>query len=208
MTARHPLEPGELRPTPEGFEARSPDGAWRVTGKTRDIRERGGVIVAIELATLHLEPFTKRRKAPALTTSVLRALPLGRWTDELRRHSHGMAQGWAQLFEGWGDESSVDTFQQSADALRQRPRRPGRAAHDEHHWASVAIRYVQLCEAGERAPAAVIAHEANAALPTVKGWIGAARRKGYLTGAQNGRAGAVEGPALLEYLSKQKEADQ
>jgi len=68
-------------------------------------------------------------------------------------------------------------------------RKPGRRAHGDDFYQSVADAYLALLAGGERAPTARLAAEWNYSRNTVAGWVHRARQRGFLPPARKGRAG-------------------
>jgi hypothetical protein len=68
-------------------------------------------------------------------------------------------------------------------------RRPGRRGHPAAFYREVADRYQAFMAAGKTDPTARLAKERQQSRATVAGWVGKARRLGYLPPARPGRPG-------------------
>jgi hypothetical protein len=83
---------------------------------------------------------------------------------------------------------------ESARAGKRPPRgssssRPGRRGHPDSHYQEIARRYLALRQRGFRNPTARLAEEDRVSRSTAAGWVGGARKRGYLPPGRPGRAG-------------------
>lgn len=121
------------------------------------LRPRDGRKVVTEL---HIVP-TDGQSPPPLSSTMLRALPLG----QLREH--------ALEIEAVGDARSLH----------------GRVRRDERFYAEVAAAYVDLLNVNTSRPAEAMAHTVEVPVRTVHAWLHKARTRGLLTSAGAGQAG-------------------
>lgn len=201
------LEPGGYTDSMEGWHARSPDGQWWVHGDWVNARDaRTGAEVSGHFRTLTIEPWDGRRRDLAVTSSVMRQLPVGRWLNAARSES---IESLRFMLDGLPTESiGAARGRESIENLRRQPDRPGRRGYPPEHWVQVALRYLELDRRGVRAISSQLAEEHAVPVQTAKDWVSQARRRGYLTPARAGRAGGDPGPTLRTYLEQRnREAD-
>ena len=82
-------------------------------------------------------------------------------------------------------------------------KRPGRRGHDPTLYAEVAARYVKAVRSGSRTPVRDVARELNYSQPQMRDLIHAARTRGMLTAAPQGRAGGELTPEAVEVLEQE-----
>lgn len=180
--------------------------AWEVAGVTvhaeRDVMYAGPMILRpdgrpFDVVSVSVDPTTRDLAAdateappPAVTSRLLRDLPLGAIADDLRNRLRA---------EGFDDVA--DYFRMASVE-----RRPGRRRQPDEFYAQVAAAYIRALEAGSRSPARDIAEAESYSVSQVNNWIHEARRRELLTSAPPGRAGGELTVRARELLAK--EADQ
>jgi DNA-binding MarR family transcriptional regulator len=121
--------------------------------------------------TADVRATTPGRPNGAVTTRLLRELPLGRMAAELRTYQH--------------DDFSP-RHPEIAEALATRP---GRRGQPDSFYARVAAAYVALVEAGSTSPVKALAERETYTTSNVNNWLREARNRGLLTEARVGKAG-------------------
>lgn len=178
----------------------------------------GVLVVTDDRLTIHellVRPRDLAETAPAggVTTSVLRAVPLGALLDAGRR---ALLQAPEQI-ASWEDssgqrfESLKAAAERAAAAVRETDLKRGRKGFPDDHYRWVALEYLKLQEEGwSKGILRELAGRAAAHLgrdyvarETARDWVATARSKGFLSKATQGRAGASPGPNLYT-----KENDQ
>jgi hypothetical protein len=76
-----------------------------------------------------------------------------------------------------------------------RPRR-GRPPLDDKHYRKIALMYLNAMRTEPGRPIAWMAKKLRHEPSTVRGWVGEARKRGFLTPGTRGKAGALPGPKL------------
>ncbi len=178
---------------------------WRVTGL---LRLAGDQLVLAELCVsptpiVALPSGRARRRKPSevpgtgLDSEVLRSIRVGQIMAEARAQlieAPEWAGGRAPLTEaqkGWAKAA--------AEAVKDRPLRRGRSGYPDDHYRRIALLYLDFQAQG-------VAHGINGRIAevegvaptTIKDWVHQARRRGFLTAAEPGKAGALPGPRLYD----------
>ncbi len=104
---------------------------------------------------------------------------------------------------GWEEAPDEQEVARLAEVARRAseglPRR-GRPPLGDDHYARIARSYLRLQEDGiGRGILLALAEEERRPRETVRDWVASARRRGFLTPGQRGRAGALPGPRLPDY---------
>ena len=196
---RPPLEPGQYHDSMAGWDARSPDGLWWVHGGWVITKDDDDVAVDVHFRSLTIEAWDPDELQLAVTSSVLRSLPLGRWLASARAES---VDTYRLMMERWPDGSPErERLHRSAEQMAKE-RKPGRRGYPDSHWAEIAERYLELDRRGTRAVSTELAAQLGVPVQTAKDWVSQARKRGYLTPAQPGRSGGAPGPELIAFLER------
>jgi len=117
----------------------------------------------------------------------------------------------AQRF-GWPlpDETETRALEEAVEAAELPEKRPGRTGYPADHYRRIALAYLSLLEQGYGRGVLKLLAEAESKrlgrkVPreTVRDWVRGARKRGFLTGGRQGRAGAQAGPKLYERREEQ-----
>lgn len=139
-------------------------------------------------------------QAGLITGDVLRRIPLGEIVSRLERDlpDDSWRTKGIRIFGGPdlpADELTPDQVRALEATANVGSRRRGRPALDDDLLIDVANAYIDECAAGKGAVSRLSA-SFDRPEPTVRDWIAAARRRGYLAQTTPGRRGAAPGPNL------------
>ena len=114
--------------------------------------------------------------------------------------------GWYAIFAGRGGSvrpEDIERARRHARAAGRRPLKRGRAGYPDDHYRAVAFGYLDLLGKGvTRGILPALAERESkrlgrhVAVETVRTWVNIARKREFLTGGENGKAGAMAGPRL------------
>ena len=104
---------------------------------------------------------------------------------------------------GWEDSPTAEEQAELARAAansspKRRP--PGRPSLGDQHYARIAHAYLDLQAQGYgRGIIRALAEQEQRPWQTIRDWVAKARKRGFLSAGQQGRAGALPGPQLRDY---------
>lgn len=134
-------------------------------------------------------------------TAVLRELRLADLLSELRGHlmeHRGMA--YVPLTQVAGAEHGLEARRNTAlaDLADGSAPKQGRKGYPDDHYRRIALRYLHLVNDKRvtRGVLNLLAAEEERPMETVRTWIHQARKRGFLSPGEQGRAGAMPGPRL------------
>jgi len=134
--------------------------------------------------------------------SLLLRVKLGDLLAELRaRLAERSGSALLTAGESWGlrqDQEAVRNTVLAGAAASSEPKR-GRIGYPDEHYRRIALRYLQLVNGQPpvtRGVLGVMAAEENRPMETVRTWIHQARKRGFLSSGERGRAGGMPGPRL------------
>ena len=123
-----------------------------------------------------------RVSLPGLTPSGLARFP---WARML-----GVADSARVLLEPGRGMGSLRFFDYAEQPTRDTaPSRPGRPGHPDSFYQEVANQYMTMRSAGVTNPTAELGKARHVSRSTAAGWVGRARKRGYLPQGRPGRAG-------------------
>lgn len=191
--------PGEAVAEFDWFPETGPAAGWQIGGKL--FAAASGEVVIGEIV-IH----ARDTQVPAggITSGVLRDIPTGALMGQLRSTLTAAGVQIGEFEEATGD-SFEDLRREAREAAHTLaasggPKR-GRKGYGDEHYRWVALEYLDLQGQG-RGVLRRLADRASdtfgrpVAWQTVRDWVAEARRRGFLTQATPGRAGAQPGPNL------------
>lgn len=162
----------------------------------------GGIVVR----RLTIEAHNPGEPEFEVTSATLRRIPLAAIRDRALRDLRERPEEF-QRAQRFGLQlmtlEQEEAARRAALAAGQPTARPGRAGYGPDHYRHIAIAYLDLLAAGRgrgilNELAASETKRLGRPVPreTVRDWVKGARKRGFLTGAHPGRAGAQPGPNL------------
>jgi hypothetical protein len=151
------------------------------------------------LARLSVEHFNE--PGVEITGYVLHRLPVGTIRQRAFEHLEAMHIT-LDAFEQTGLPLSAaeKAWERRVTAALKKPRRyrPGPQGHGDDFYRGIARRTIELYKGGRRDVVQALAEEKHTEYETARGWIGAARDRGFLTRPGQGRTDFRAGPNLYK----------
>ena len=176
------------------------------------LAERDGVLglVRVDIATSGgtgtIGSETLRDVEVSKMTTAARALLAHAVRDLVLPEGAEPPPGWYAIFAGRGGSvrpEDIERARRHARAAGRRPLKRGRAGYPDDHYRAVAFGYLDLLGKGvTRGILPALAERESkrlgrhVAVETVRTWVNIARKREFLTGGENGKAGAMAGPRL------------
>ncbi len=173
----------ELAPGSVTFSATDPDEVGlRYLGQLTDVDGR------MDLVSLTFEA----RQGRSLHTADLRRLRLHALVAQVRRRVFTLHRGAAAQGVATAQLAELATKTQEPPPLQR-----GRGGYPAGHYRRIARAYLALVENGaSRGVLQQLAEAEQRPVQTIRSWLARAKRDGYITSTERGRAGALPGPNL------------
>jgi len=130
-----------------------------------------------------------------LSATKLQRLPWARWlrmADAAARAFAANSQGQGEGILAWVKMTDDVEREFRGDRVRpttSNPKRPGRAAHPQDFYRTVASRYLAFCQDGSAKPTHDLAASRHVSRNTAAGWVRKARELGFIPKARGNRPG-------------------
>src|SRR5262249_38095967 len=149
--------------TPDGRMQETVRAGWTVGETYATVGSRRAVV------RLTIRPTRVDRVPPGgITARLLRTIPIGRIAPTLR----------ADLAHFYGH--TLATAMATRYGATVRPTVVRRQRHGDAFYAAIALGYVKLRQAGERAPTTLLAKAWHVPVAKMSSWVNLARRNGFL----------------------------